>query len=56
MVKHTQAIRQQQLANCLSVFDHIVKLGLKELTWQNKILRIFKYIQVLKSLEDEVKF
>ena len=26
MVKHTQAIRQQQLTNCLSVFDHFLKL------------------------------
>ena len=29
MVKHTQTIRRQQPANCLSVFDHLVKLALK---------------------------
>ena len=32
MVKHTQTIRQQQLTNCLSVFDHFVKLVLKGLS------------------------
>ena len=32
MVKHTQTIRRQQLTDCLSVFDHFVWLGLKELT------------------------
>ena len=30
MVKHTQTIRWQQPANCLSVFDHFVGLVLKE--------------------------
>ena len=29
MVKHTRTIRQQQRANCLSVFDHFVGLALK---------------------------
>ena len=33
MVKHTQTIRQQQLTNCLSLFDHFVGLGLKELMY-----------------------
>ena len=33
MVKHTQTIRWQQSANCLSVFDHFVGLALKGLTW-----------------------
>ena len=34
MVKHTQAIRRfvGKLPNCLSVFDHFVKLVLKELS------------------------
>ena len=32
MVKHTQTIRQQQPANCLSVFDHSAELALKGLT------------------------
>ena len=31
MVKHTQTICQQQLTNCLSVFDDFVKLVLKGL-------------------------
>ena len=31
MVKHTQTIRRQLADNCLSVFDHFVKLALKEL-------------------------
>ena len=31
MVKHTQTIRQQHPTNCLSVFDHAVKLALKGL-------------------------
>ena len=40
MVKHNQTIRRQQLTNCLSVFDHVVRLVLKEfrcsylLIWQ----------------------
>ena len=32
MVKHTQTIRRQIADNCLSVFDHFVKLALKGLT------------------------
>ena len=31
MVKHTQTIRRQQPTNCLSVFDHFVRLALKGL-------------------------
>ena len=31
MVKHTQTIGQQQLTNCLGVFDHFVGLALKGL-------------------------
>ena len=31
MIKHTQTIRWQQPTNCLSVFDHLVGLALKEL-------------------------
>ena len=31
MVKHTQTIRRQKPANCLSVFDHFMKLALKGL-------------------------
>ena len=33
MVKHSQTIRPQKLANCLSVFDHYVGLALKGLTY-----------------------
>ena len=32
MVKHTQTIRRQQPANCLSVFVHFVGLALKGLS------------------------
>ena len=32
MVKHTQTIGRQQPTNCLSVFDHFVRLMLKRLT------------------------
>ena len=32
MVKHTQTNRRLLSTNCLSVFDHIVGLALKELT------------------------
>ena len=31
MVKHTQTVRRQKPTNCLSVFDHFVRLALKEL-------------------------
>ena len=31
MVKHNQAIRRQQLTNCLGVFDHFMGFALKEL-------------------------
>ena len=31
MIKHTQIIRRQQPTDCLSVFDHLVRLALKGL-------------------------
>ena len=34
MVKHTETIRRQQPANCLSVFDRFVGLALKGLTFK----------------------
>ena len=39
MVKHTQTIRQQKPANCLSLLDYFVRLALKRL-----IFNIFKYL------------
>ena len=33
MVKHTQTVRRQFATNCLSVFDHFVKLTFKGLRW-----------------------
>ena len=33
MVKHTQTIRRLLLTNCLSVFDHFVRLALKGLKY-----------------------
>ena len=44
MAKHSQTIRRQKLTNCLSVFDHFVKLALKGLTisfFQKKFLFSF---------------
>ena len=35
IVKHTQTIRQQQPANCLSVFDHCLGLAFKGLILTN---------------------
>ena len=43
MVKHTQTIRRQKFTNCLSVFDHFVRLALKGLTdrrMQNPMKRL----------------
>ena len=35
MVKHTQTIHQQQPMQCLSVFDHFIKLkGYYGITWK----------------------
>ena len=59
MVKHTQTICRQQSTNCLSVFDHFVKLVLKGLrvfllayqgfkTW-NAILCLFEQLMVRYS-------
>ena len=49
MVKHTQTIRRQQPTNCLSVFDHFVKLTLKGLIaksqqwkYQNNVWNLLK--------------
>ena len=36
MVEHTPAIRRLLRTNCLSVFDHFMRLTLKELTMQFK--------------------
>ena len=48
MVKHTQTIRQQQVTNCLSVFDHFVGLALKGLTGFSRYLSLgVKYLQIL---------
>ena len=33
MVKHTQNIRRQHPTNCLSVFDHFVRLAIKGLSF-----------------------
>ena len=42
MVRHTQTIRQQQLTNCLSVFDRFVVMALKVLSTVKKINEIKK--------------
>ena len=40
MAKHTQTIRQQRRANCLSVFDHFVRLAVK---WLNDIFHVLLF-------------
>ena len=49
IVKHTQTIRRQQPTNCLSMFDHFVGLGLKELRIQD-FTRLVIVPQVLHSV------
>ena len=41
MVKHAQAIRWQQLTNCLNVFDYFVGLALKGLKFKKNGLHNF---------------
>ena len=59
MVKHNQTIRQQQPANCLSVFDHFVSLALKVLNSFCLKLLLYFYGQILQDKpftnnEDEI--
>ena len=42
MVKHTQTIRRFWATNYLSVFDHFVKLALKELSNVEFLFEIFR--------------
>ena len=44
MVKHTQTNRRQGPTNCLTVFEHLVRLGFKGLT-----LMSFLYVVFLHS-------
>ena len=44
MVKHNQAIRRQQLTNCLGVFDHFMGFALKEL---KEIMETLVYIHTM---------
>ena len=46
MVKHTQTIRRQQPTNCLTVFDHFVKLALKGL-----IIYLFISLRITTTLK-----
>ena len=52
MVKHTQTIPRQQPTNCLSVFDHFVKLALKGLITRGHFLatRTLKHVTGLGVL------
>ena len=43
MVKHTQTIRQLLPTNCLSVFDHFVRLVLKRLNFVTVLGNHFKH-------------
>ena len=49
MIKHAQTIRWQQPTNCLSVFDHFMRLALKRLTLQNNCLRKLKTSSYCKT-------
>ena len=39
LAKHTQTIRRQKPTNCLGVFDHFVRLALKELTAEVRLVK-----------------
>ena len=54
MVKHTETISRQQLANCLSVFDHFLLLTLKQLTYIN-YLEIACRLQALQLISNKSK-
>ena len=66
MVKHTQTIRRLLLTNCLSVFDHFMRLALKGLRLidyeVNKVIiellmfdRIFTVILTASYISDNVQ-
>ena len=44
MVKHNRKIRWQQPTDCLSVFDHLVGLALKELRFLLALFSIYLFI------------
>ena len=48
MIKHTQAIRRLLPTNCLSVFDHFVGLGLKELSFHS-FVKFYQHICLGRS-------
>ena len=50
MVKPTQTIRRLLPTNCLSVFDHFVKLGLKGLTFFECYHDILSILQISMNL------
>ena len=56
MVKHTQTMRRQKPTNCLSVFDHFVKLALKGLQkiGDLKVKERFFRVKLMKSLKSLV--
>ena len=47
MIKQTQTIRWQQPTNCLSVFEHFVKLALKGLTRTGGLNKTSLYTSVV---------
>ena len=49
MVKHTQIICRQQLANCLSVFGHFMELAFKGLIFPAGIRGVFT---TLSNIQD----
>ena len=48
MVKHIQTIRRQKPPNCLSVFDHFVKLALKGLSLSFRAVGTLELIYAIK--------
>ena len=56
MVKHTQTIRRQIATNCLSVFDHFVKLALKLLSFISGSQNFVLFRVTGRNLEQRIDF
>ena len=51
MVKHTQSFRRQQPKNCLSVFDDLVGLTLKRLSYLHEGSKLRVSLGLIKLAE-----
>ena len=56
MVKHAQAISCEQSTNCLSEFDHFMRLALKGLRQTLKLCNSAMSVQWFKSLKCMLSF